>query len=223
MAKANLLLPTLAAALLAACAGADAPAAAEDGPSLVGHYRIEAIEQAGELLLTPDRRFQYAFTTGALDEHAAGRWEFVDGATCLTTEPKPVPPSFAKAGAVTDPAAPTLLVTLPNGRGIPGVDFVIGFDSGEPVTGYTQEYGWTLPEDEARVPRWVQLNEPIFNIASPRFALDAADHGKLRVVLTPNDLGTVDFEQACLEATAVGVVLHRKEGDMPFKRVADGA
>jgi hypothetical protein len=222
MRKAKLPFALPSAALLAACAAADAPAAAEDGPSLVGHYQLSAIEQAGELLLTPDHRFQYAFTTGALDEHAAGRWEFVGGKTCLTTEPKPIPPAFTNAGAVTDTAAPTLLVTLPNARGVPGVDFVIGFDTGEPVTGYTQEYGFTLPPDEARVPRWIQLHEPIYDIASPRFALDSMDHGKLRVVLTPNDVGTVDFEQACLEATADGVVLHRREGDMPFKRAGDG-
>ena len=79
---------------------------------------------------------------------------------------------------------------------------------------------WVVPAT-TRVPRWIQLNEPIYNIASPRFALAAAEHGKLRVVLTPNDLGTVDFEQACLEPTAGGVVLHRPEGDMPFERVRD--
>ena len=113
-------------------------------------------------------------------------------------------------------------MTLPNGRGIAGVDFVIGFDSGEPVSDYTQYDGWTLPAEETRVPRWIQLNESIYDIASPRFTLDARDHGKLRAVLTPNDIGTVDFEQACLEPTADGVVLHRKEGDMPFERIGDG-
>jgi len=219
--KANLLIPPVAAALLAACAAADAPAEAADGPSLVGYYRINAMEQAGELLLTPDGKFQYAFTTGALDEEAAGRWEFVDGKTCLTTDPKPVPPTFTKAAAVTDPDAPTLLVALPNGRGMAGVDFVIGFDSGEPVTGYTQEYGYTLPPDETRSPRWVKLHEPIYGISAPRFTLASADHGKLRALLTPNDLGTVDFEQACLDPTTDGVVLHRREGDMPFKRSSE--
>jgi len=221
MGNANLLLAPATAALLAACAAADSPAAAEDGPSLVGEYSINAMEQAGGLLLTPDHKFQYAFTTGALDEHAAGRWEFVDGKTCLTTDPKPVPPTFTKA-AVTDPDAPTLLVALPNGRGIAGVDFVIGFDSGDPVTGYTQEYGYTLPPDESRAPRWIELHEPIYDISAPRFTLASADHGKLRVLLTPNDVGTVDFEQACLDPTPEGVVLHRREGDMPFKRSSGG-
>ncbi len=32
-------------------------------------------------------------------------------------------------------AVPTLLVTWPNGKGIPGVDFTIGFDSGDPRRG----------------------------------------------------------------------------------------
>ena len=182
-------LAAAAFALLAACTSAQPPdTEAVDAPNLAGHYRINAMEQAGELLLTPDGRFQYGFTTGALDEHAEGRWEHVGQQTCLTTDPKPVPPAFTKA-AVTDPDAPTLMVTWPDGRGIAGVDFVVGFDNGEPQTGYTQSYGWTLPEEERRVPRWIELNEPIYNIASPRFALEAADRGKLRIILSPNEIG----------------------------------
>ena len=80
-------------------------------------------------------------------------------------------------------AIPTLLVTWPNGEGIPGVDFRIGFDSGDPAEGYTQYYGWTMPEDDHRVPRWVEVSEPIYGFTAPRFELSGADRGKPPLLL----------------------------------------
>jgi hypothetical protein len=36
---------------------------------------------------------------------------------------------------------------------------------------YTQESGWTLPPGDHRVPRWIELSEPIHGFASPRYAI----------------------------------------------------
>lgn len=205
----------LVAALLAA------PAAAQDAP-LVGDYRLaEGPDVGGALRIGGDGRFSYWLVAGALDERAAGRWEAKDDLVCLTTEPRPVPPAMTKGPLIeVGGAVPTLLVTWPGGRGVPGVDFVIGFDRGEPLTGYTQYDGWTMPEGDARVPRWVELHEPIHRIAAPRFELTADDRGKLRVILVPNDMGTADFAPACAEPTEEGLILHRTEGDMRFVRAA---
>ena len=203
------IIPTALALLVAAGASAAEPAT-------VAHYRVaEGPDVAGELVLTADGRFAYALAAGALDERAEGRWERIAGRPCLTTEPKPVPPVFALGprGAASA-EAPTLLVTWPNGRGIAGVDFRIGFATGEPVSGYTQEYGWTLPRNEHRAPAWIELAEPIHRTASRRFALSASDRGTIVAVLTPNDMGVVDFRQACIEPREDGAVLHRAEGEM---------
>jgi hypothetical protein len=204
----------LAIALLAA------PAAAQDN-AFVGEYRIaEGPDVGGGLLIRSDGRFQYALAAGALDERAEGRWEARGDVICLTTEPKPVPPAFEKGTPIAvEDTIPTLLVTWPSGEGIPGVDFRIGFDSGEPAEGYTQYHGWTMPEDDKRVPRWVEVSEPIYGVTAPRFDLAEADEGRLRVTLIPNDIGVVDMENACVEKTDRGVVLHRKEGDMRFARL----
>ncbi|UKK85300.1 hypothetical protein L7H23_04090 [Sphingopyxis sp. BSN-002] len=203
----------LALALIAA------PAAAQDSP-FVGEYSlVEGPDVGGGLLIRNDGRFQYMLAAGALDERAEGRWEARDDAICLTTEPKPVPPAFEKGTPIeVEGAIPTLLVTWPNGEAIPGVDFVIGFDSGEPAEGYTQYDGWTMPEDDKRVPRWVEIREPIYGITAPRYDLAAADGGKLRVNLIPNDIGVVDMDGACLEQTDNGAVLHRKDGDLRFRK-----
>lgn len=201
---------------------APASAVLADPPDLVGHYRLaEDHDAAGELVISADGHFDYALAYGALDEEAHGRWQRQGDATCLYTQPKPVPPAFSRAPVErTAGQHATLMVASPDGHGIPGVDFRIGFDSGDPVEGYTQEDGFTLSPDERRVPRWIELYEPIYRIEAPRFTLGPQDEGKLLAILTPNDIGMVDFEGACLQAAEQGVVLHRKDGDMHF--VADG-
>lgn len=204
------------------------PAAAQAETGMVGRYRLaEGPDVAGELLLTADGRFQYVLAAGALDERAEGSWRQVEGRTCLFTEPRPKPPEFARAPlvAATDAddvrSVPTLLVTWPDGRGVAGIDFRIGFDQGEPIEGYVQEYGWTLPGDEPRRPLWAEFSESMFGIAPRRFDLVEADGGKLHVTLIPNDIGVVDFAGACLERQERYVIVHRREGTMRFTRARD--
>lgn len=207
----------LTAVLGALLIGSSASAA----PGLVGAYRIaEGPDIAGELVIRADGRFQYALAAGALDERAEGRWVRTGSKVCLHTEPKPVPPVFSKAAPIAiDGRTATLLVTWPNGRGAARVDFRIGFDTGDPLEGYTQYDGWSMPPGDLRTPRWIELSEPMHALRSPRFTLDATDRGTLHVVLVPNDLGVVNFEGACLEAQAGGFVLHREHGDMRLRRV----
>ncbi len=191
------------------------PGAARD---LAGRYRTaEGPDVAGELELRKDGGFAYEFAAGALDERAQGRWAArqtpAGPQACLTTEPKPAAPVLQPAPAPADQEA-TIFVAWPNGRGIAGVDFVIGFDHGEPLDGYTQEYGWALPADERRIPRWIELNEQIYRVPLARTVFPAG--GKFRAILVPNDIGVVDFQDACLERTDRGFVLHRAEGEMRF-------
>lgn len=210
----------LAVTLAVSCASA---AAAQESP-LVGDYRLsEGPDAAGGLRIAADGHFQYGLTVGAMDERAEGRWEARGDAICLFTEPTPVPPAFAKAAPVeVDGAVPTIFVSWPNGRGVAGVDFVIGFDQGDPIEDYTQVYGWTMPEGDTRVPRWVELNEPIYNIAAPRFELVEADKGKLHARLVPNDFGVAVFDGACFQARDKAFILTRPEGEMRFQRESGG-
>ena len=208
--------------LLIAFALLASPAAAQDSP-FVGEYAIaEGPDVGGGLLIRNDGRFQYELAAGALDERAEGRWEARGDTICLTTEPKPVPPAMAKGtpGEI-DGAVPTIAVTWPNGRTVAGVDFTIGFDSGDPIDGYTQYDGWTMPDDDTRIPRWVEVREPIYGITAPRFVLTDADGGKLHVIIAPNDIGVVDFEGTCAERTERGLTLHRAEGEMRFVRLGE--
>lgn len=197
-----------------------AAAVTQAEPAFVGDYRLAAgPDVVGALTLMPDGRFRYALSAGALDEHAQGRWLVTDGQVRLYTEPRPNPPLFsAGPQAVTKDAPFKLLVTWPNGKGIAGVDFTIGFDSGAPVTGYTQEYGWTLPGDEDRIPLWVELAEPIHGIASPRFAIDVSAGNAVSFVLTPNDLGIADFNGTVLQPNGDRLIMQQRLGALAFVR-----
>ncbi len=182
-----------------------------------GRYRMHEPEVAAELELKPDGSFTYFFSAGSLDEHAMGKWR-VDGAIVrLETIPKPVPATFA-AGTVGQAKGERLVlhVVSPQGQGIAAVDLVVGFDSGDPAEGYTQDYGWSLAEGDARVPRWVEFAVPIYGLRSQRFAIDSAQGNELTFVLTPNDIGTLDMADISLEVRPDGLVMHRNGGELLF-------
>ncbi|HEX8062164.1 MAG TPA: hypothetical protein VF535_03020 [Allosphingosinicella sp.] len=173
---------------------APAPAAAAEG-SPAGSYRLVGEQDvASGLRLRKDGRFQYFLSAGALDEQAEGRWSVNGRVVTLTTEPKPVPPVFEPGpSARTLDSKLSVKVGAPGGGGIAGVDLRIGFDQGEPVESYTQEDGWSLPADETRIPRWIELGVPMHGLASPRFPIDLAAGNALAFTLVPNDLGKLDF------------------------------
>lgn len=197
------------------------PAAAQPSPFVGDYHLAEGPDVGGGLRIRSDGRFLYMLAAGALDERAEGRWDVRGDTICLTTDPKPVPPKMEKGEPIAvEGSVPTIFVTWPNGRGIPGVDFTIGFDRGDPIEDYTQSDGWTMPKDDKRIPRWVELREAVYDITAPRFMLTEADGGKLRAIIVPNDIGVVNFENACAETTEHGLTLHRTEGDMRFVRLA---
>ena len=195
------------------------PAIADTGPS--GRYRlVGGPDVASELDIKPDGRFAYALSAGALDEHADGYWRATGQVLQLFTDPKPVPAIFSEEPALkTDREELTLLVTWPNGRGIAGIDFKIGFAAGDPVVGYTQEYGWSLSPDEARVPIWIELVEPIHGVVSPRFPLDTSKGSALRFILTPNDIEVFDFQGAQIDVLGDQLVLHRSGVELKYNRI----
>jgi hypothetical protein len=159
-----------AGALMLACS----PSFAQAKPAEI--YRIQdGPDVASELVLEPDGKFSYFLAAGALDETAQGSWRLEGSHLRLTTTPKPIAAIFSP-GAIssTDDSALELHVTDPAGNGIAAVDFTLGFDTGEPEEGYTQDYGWTLDHADQRAPRWIELSVPISSLRSPRFPIDLA-------------------------------------------------
>lgn len=204
----------LALCVLIAAAGGVAIGA---GPA--GRYRmVGEPDVASEIILHADGRFQYFLSAGALDEHAEGRWTREGNAIRLTTVPTPRPAVFSAGAIERNADAPfTILVTWPDGRGIAGVDFILRFDSGEPAGSYTQEYGWMLDPTDKRRPMSVSFAVPMHGVQSQTFPIDAAKGNRFTFVLTPNDLGTVDFRGVTLTVDRQILILHRNGANVTYK------
>lgn len=198
-----------------------APAVAEPGPE--GRYRLRGEQDvASELLIFADGTFAYFLAAGALDEQARGRWQRDGDSIFITTEPKPVPAAFSAGEAALSGAAPLALrVTWPDGRGIAGIDLRVGFAEGGAVESYTQEDGWSLAAGERRSPAWVELSLPMHGIASHRFPIDPASANLLAFVLTPNDLGIVDFQDLRLDLKPGRLLMQRGGGTLRYERTGD--
>ena len=213
-------------ALLLAGAFVVASAPAEARSPYAGRYRIASgPDPAGGLELQPDGRFRYVRSEGALDERAEGTWTETGGDIRLTTDPKPVAPRFARGpDAKSDGGteAPTLKVVLVDGRELAGIDFRLGLTSGASLAGYTQAEGWGFATPGAKTDgrriAWVELVEPIYGVVSPRFAIDPPAAGGLVFVLTPNDIETVDFDNARVERRTDDFVLYRGERTLRLVR-----
>jgi len=188
------------------------------GPA--GRYRFEGQpDEASEIRLRPDGRFDYFMAAGALDERARGRWTKVGDRLRLITEPKPVPARFDLSAASRAAGAPlTVKVVSPGGGGIAGVDLRVGFAEGPPVEAYTQEDGWTLSAEERRAPRWVELAVAMHGLASPRVPIDPETANLLTFTLTPNDLGVLDFTAIPVELKGDRLLVHRGGGVLSYRR-----
>ena len=204
-------------ALAGTLLSASAAALAREG--IAGSYRSQVgPDTASELVLHPGGKFEYFLAAGSLDEHAEGSWSVEGKLLRLTTIPKPVPATFS-AGPIASTAesAMALHVTGPSGKGIAGVHFTIGFDSGEDIASYTQEYGWSLDGSEERTPRWVEFSVPIYQLRSQRFSIDLSKGNDLTYVLTPNDLGKIDFTDTRIEIEPHRLIMHRNGALITFE------
>lgn len=198
-----------------------APAAAERDPS--GTYRLVGEQDvASAIRLHKDGRFEYFLIAGALDEQSQGRWSVAGGLVVLATEPKPVPPVFEPGPPARNAeSALTVKVSSPKGNGIAGVDLRIGFDEGPPVADYTQEDGWSLPAEEKRTPRWIELEVPMHGFTSPRFPIDLAAGNALAFTLIPNDLGKFDFTGTRVEVKGKALIVHRGGARLRYEPVRE--
>ncbi|MGD9812173.1 MAG: hypothetical protein AB7U35_12715 [Sphingobium sp.] len=183
-----------------------------------GRYRgAMGPDVAAMLEISRDGRFEYMLSAGALDEHGEGRWTRASsGAVVLDSEPHPKAPVFAvDAIEKGRDALFTLHVVWPDGQDIAAVDFRIGFSDGNEATGYTQYDGWSAELDKGAAPAWIEVSEPFYRTVMPRLDLPP-DARTVRIRLTPNDMGTVDFNQVEARMEDGALILHRDIGDLRF-------
>lgn len=201
--------------------------AKENGANPVGLYRAQEGPDVGSLLaIRPDGRFGYEFYAGAFEQWALGNWSRVpasDSIIRLRTLPRPKAPVFridsmGKGENTVDASPLTLHVAWPNGNGVSGIDFRIEYENGETATGYTQNGEWRADPAEQRRARWIELLEPVYDIALPRTAIPegATD---LRFTLIPNDMKIADFADSEAEFDGERLTLHSRNGDIRYVRI----
>jgi len=186
-----------------------------------GRYRLQGgPDVASALELLPDGRFRYFLAAGALDKRAEGRWTSDGRTILLNTEPRPVPAVFSAGPPTQSGEAPLVVrVTTPGGRGLAGIDLVLGFADGRTVDGYTQEAGWHYTgEAPPGRPAWVELSLAMYGIAPRRFPLDPAAGNQHNFTLTPNDMEVMDFRDQALEIKGRNLVLHLDGGTGTYVR-----
>jgi len=195
------------------------------GGSPAGHYYIkDGPDVASELILRADGKFQYFLSAGSLDEQAQGAWRVEGDELKLTTIPKPVPAVFSMSpSSSTKDSSLEIHVTNPAGSGIASVHFALGFDTGQPINDYTQDYGWRMDPQEKRTPRWIELSVPIFNLRSNRFPVDLTKGNRLSFILTPNDLGTIDFKDVQIDVEPRRLIVHRGSALITYEASEENA
>lgn len=201
---------------LLSLAAASVPAFAADCPT--GQFRAhDGPDTASALEIAPNGRFRYVLSEGAVDEGAEGKWICDQGVLKLSTLPTPKPAEF-RLEKVSDSkdADFALIVTGPDGRGVAAVDFRLEMPQGEPVTGYTQDDGWSRDLGDTR-PVSVQVAEPFFGTVSPVFPLPQHKGIKVHIVLIPNDIGVAAFKDTPVTQEDDQLVLHWRGRAIPYR------
>src|SRR5437764_7935468 len=180
------------ALFLVIAATSSGPATAQSG-SLAGVYDGGQMEIAAALELTPDGRFNYAFSYGALDEQAAGRWTVNGDRVLLSSNPVvaprllPVPRGRGPEGML------QLSLDVPRGVSRQYFDAMITRGNGQTQKVQLSEEGLSLPFARTDPPSAVRLVLQIFRVTSEPVTLDPSSGYAVQFRCEPNDIGKADF------------------------------
>lgn len=176
--------PLLAAALLAAAA---------PGPAVEGLYLLDMPETASALRIGPGDRFEWAFSQGALDLVAEGRWTREGDALLLTSDPPVVPPRFAQTGS--DQGGPGLIVLVTNDRGAPAgnLDVMAEYADGTHDLGFIDRGEYRFESQAGRTIVTLRLGSIVYDFISESFPV-AQGTGTMRFRFEANDVGKADFQ-----------------------------
>ena len=215
---------------LAAISILSIPVAAQDADSVAayvvepGDYRdLSDFETFHGLRINEDGTFEWAAAAGAMNRRSNGSWEAHDGYIELTTTPTPVPPEFVRSDDDRSEGAPFLMVRLPGGRGLFGIDFTLVCGDGKHISHYTQEEGWDLVPGECGDPQTLTLEDGINDVGPEYFDIRGYDgtYG-LTFTLVPNDIGVIDLTGTRIMPSADGLTMVWMENPIEMVRVVPG-
>lgn len=195
-----------------------APAVHAAAPKcLAGSYDGGAPEIAAGLLLSPDGRFRYALSYGALDEQAQGRWES-DGLKIFLTSDPVTPPSFTLVSETTAPEGEfRLALDVPDGISPQFFNALLVLNDGSTRGSPLGYQTWSVPLKPGQSVVSVKFQLPMIDLESERFPLTAGAASEARFRFSPNDLGQVAFAQEPLAIEGRELVLGRHERTLRFR------
>ena len=164
-------------------------------PPVEGLYASDTRETGSSLLLDAEGRFWWAFTMGALDTFALGRWtRAADGTILLNSDPPVTAPTFTLRSA-TRSSEPDLVVRLAcdAGQAYQFLDIEVEYADGERVRDRFPGLEYRLPAEPGRRVATVTLGSAPFDFRSERFPVDQSQANVLTFGFNPNDLGITDF------------------------------
>lgn len=193
------------------------PAQAAAPRCLAGQYDGGATEIASRLDLSPDGRFSYGLSYGALDEQAQGRWES-DGEKVFLVGDPVTPPRFALVSETpAEAGAFRLHLDLPDGISPQYFNALLVLSDGRTVGSPLGFDDWVLPLEDHESVVTVKFQLPVLNLESERIALTSGKASEARFTFLPNDLGKAAFEREPLAIDGRDLVLDRHDRIIRFR------
>jgi hypothetical protein len=190
---------------------------------LAGQYDGGEPEIAAGLQLSPEGRFRYGMSYGALDERAEGRWEGDSNKIFLTSDPV-TPPRFDLVSQT--PAAAgefRVALSVPDAISVQYFNAVAVLSDGRTIGSQLGYEDWVISLKPGETVVSVKFLLPVFDLESERFALSAGSASAARFRFSPNDLGTATFAQEPLTVETGGVlVLARHDRKIHFRPKSGG-
>lgn len=217
-----LIVPSASSAHAQAVPDPVAAPAPRPAPCLAGVYDGGALDIAATLALSPEGRFRYALSRGALNEEARGHWESVGDKVFLTSDPA-TPAGFTLVSEMPGaPGAFRLALDLPDGISPQYFNAVLtmkdGSTKGHPL-GYED---WIVPLTPGEAVVSVKLQLPPLDLESERFVLSAGSAVDVRFAFAPGDLGRVAFTHEPLAIDSGVLVLDRAGRRLRFRPESGG-
>lgn len=193
-------------------------AGAARGQEVAGRYRLEGVrEAAGEIVLRPDGRFEFAFTHGALDQVARGRWTRGGDSVALVSEAGPPPRmvlgSWATAADPGHPAALVVRVSSPEHETVwKEMRVTAEYTGGARREARTGRDGRAaLPAVRGQSVRRVRVEDPSGRVPAADVSVDRGARA-LEIHLLPGSLVRPAFERLTLRVRGPALVVEDEAG-----------
>lgn len=205
----------IAAALAAAFT---VPASAEDVPTdLAGYYDGGQMEVGAGLELSPDGRFRYEMSYGAIDEGAEGTWTATDAGIVLHSDPVTAPAFELVSSKKGNGSTFDLTLDTPQGMSPQYFSAVLLSAEGKGASENFGESGLHIDLTRGQAVAGVVLQLPIFDVASPKFDVPPGT-GAMTFRFVPNDLGKVAFADTLLLREGGAFLMERYDRLLKFRK-----